>query len=102
MTPSGDPGERPHRPGRGRTPGEPRPGSGDRAALWVLLGFHLALEASLIAAGWTLVKYLPAMQLSPPQKVLCEVGIAAAFVAFGLRALALWRRLRKGGRSTLR
>jgi len=101
MTGSGAPGERPRRPERGRGGAEPEPGSSDRIALWTLLGFHVVLEVSLIAAGWTLVKYLPLMQLSPWQKVMFQVGIAAAFVAFGLRALALWRRLRRGGRSTL-
>jgi hypothetical protein len=94
-------GPRPRRPERGGPAREPQPGSGDRPALWALLAFHVALELTLVAAGWTLVKYLPAMQLSAAQKVMFEVGIAAAFVAFGLRALALWRRLRRGGRSTL-
>ena len=50
---------------------------------------------ALIAAGWTLYKYLPAMQLGTAQKVMFQVGLAAAFVAFGLRGLALWRRLRR-------
>jgi hypothetical protein len=67
--------------------------------LWVLLAFHVALEITLIAAGWTLVKYLPAMQLGAAQKVMFEVGLAAAFVAFGLRGLALWRRLRRSSRT---
>jgi hypothetical protein len=101
VTLSGGPGERPRRPERGSREREAQPGSSDRAALWALLALHVALEAVLIAAGWTLVKYLPAMQLSAAQKVMFQVGIAAAFVAFGLRALRLWRRLRKGGASTL-
>jgi hypothetical protein len=101
MTLGPGPGGRPRRPDPVRPRLEPSPGSGDRLALWTLLGFHVALEVTLLAAGWTLVKYLPAMQLSPWQKVVFELGIAAAFVAFGLRAFALWRRLRRGGRSTL-
>ena len=92
MRPS--PGQRPHRPDPGAPRQEPR-GAADRAALWVLLGFHVAIEAALIAAGWTLYKYLPAMQLGTAQKVMFQVGLAAAFVAFGLRGLALWRRLRR-------
>lgn len=83
-----------HRPDP-ETPRKEAPRSGaDRAALWVLLAFHAALEIALIAAGWTLYKYLPAMQLGTAQKVMFQVGLAAAFVAFGLRGLALWRRLR--------
>lgn len=89
------PGERPRRPERGRPRLDPPTGSGDRMALWALLVFHVILLITLVAAGWTLAKVLPAMQLSPLQKVVCQVGLAAAFVAFGLRALALWRRLRK-------
>jgi len=81
---------------------EPAGGTPDRATLWVLLALHVALEVTLIAAGWTLVKYLPTMALSAPQKVMFEVGLAAAFVAFGLRGLALWRRLRRGGAPTRR
>lgn len=63
--------------------------------LWALLAFHVILEITLVAAGWTLTKVLPTMQLSHLQKVMCQVGLAAAFVAFGLRALSLWRRLRR-------
>jgi len=74
---------------------EPAAGSADRAALWVLLGFHVVLELALIGAGWSLYKYLPAMQLGTAQKVMFQVGLAAAFVAFGLRGLALLRRLRR-------
>jgi hypothetical protein len=74
---------------------EPTAGSADRAALWVLLAFHGVLELALLAAGWSLYKYLPAMQLGAAQKVMFQVGLAAAFVAFGLRGLALWRRLRR-------
>ena len=84
-----------HRP-EPETPRQETPkGGADRAALWVLLAFHAALEMALIAAGWTLYKYLPAMQLGTAQKVMFQVGLAAAFVAFGLRGLALWRRLRR-------
>jgi len=84
-----------HRP-EPETPRKETPRSGaDRAALWVLLALHVALEITLIAAGWTLYKYLPAMQLGTAQKVMFQVGLAAAFVAFGLRGLALWRRLRR-------
>ena len=70
-------------------------GGADRAALWVLLASHVVLELALIVAGWSLYKYLPAMQLGTAQKVMFQVGLAAAFVAFGLRGLALWRRLRR-------
>jgi len=100
VTLTGGPGERPRRPEHARPRAEPPPGSPDRAALWLLLGFHVALEVALLAAGWTLVKYLPTIQLGAAQKVMFEVGLAAAFVAFGVRALALWRRLRRGGRAT--
>jgi hypothetical protein len=89
MTPLG------RRPELVRERKDPAQGSADRAALWTLLAFHVALEIALIAAGWTLVKYLPTMQLSGAQKAMFEVGLAAAFVAFGLRGLALWRRLRR-------
>jgi hypothetical protein len=101
VTPPGGPGPQSRRPERGIRGREIRPGSGDRAALWALLALHVALEVVLIAAGWTLVKYLPVMELSAAQKVMFQVGIAGAFVAFGLRALGLWQRLRKGGPSTL-
>ena len=88
-------GQRPQRPDHGAPrPGAPA-GGADRAALWVLLAFHGAIEIALIAAGWTLYKYLPTMQLGTAQKVMFQVGLAAAFVAFGLRGLALWRRLRR-------
>ena len=93
MTPFSGP--RPHRPTHGAPRQEPTAGSADRAALWVLLAFHVVLEAALIVAGWSLYKYLPAMQLGTTQKVMFQVGLAAAFVAFGLRGLALWRRLRR-------
>jgi hypothetical protein len=96
----GGPGARPERPRPGAPRRDPVPGSTDRATLWVLLALHVALEATLVAAGWTLVKYLPTMPLAPFQKVMFEVGLAAAFVAFGLRGLALWRRLRRGGPAT--
>ena len=98
----GGPGAKPERPRRGAPRREPVPGSPDRATLWVLLALHVALEVTLIAAGWTLVKYLPTMPLAPFQKVMFEVGLAAAFVVFGLRGLALWRRLRQGGPDTRR
>lgn len=93
MSPTGSRGERPRRPERARSRPNPPPGSGDRVALWALLAFHVLLEITLVAAGWTLAKALPAMQLSPLQQVMCQLGLAGAFVAFGLRALALWRRL---------
>ena len=98
----GGPGAKPERPRPGASRREPVPGSPDRATLWVLLALHVVLEASLIAAGWTLLKYLPTMPLAPFQKVMFEVGLAAAFVVFGLRGLALWRRLRQGGPDTRR
>jgi hypothetical protein len=74
---------------------EPSRGSTDRAALWALFATYLALETALVAAGWTLLKYLPNMQLPLAQKVMLQVGLLAAFVAFGWRGLSLWRRLRK-------
>jgi hypothetical protein len=74
---------------------EPSRGSTDRAALWTLFATYLALETALVAAGWTLLKYLPNMQLPLAQKVMLQVGLLAAFVAFGWRGLSLWRRLRK-------
>jgi len=88
-------GPRPQRPVPGAPRGKTPAGGADRAALWVLLAFHVVLELALIGAGWTLYKYLPAMQLGAAQKVMFQVGLAAAFVAFGLRGLALWRRLRR-------
>ncbi len=100
MTLPGSPGTRPERPVRGAGNRARAQGSTDRATLWTLLGLHVALEAGLVAAGWTLVKYLPTMPLSAAQKVMFEVGLAAAFVGFGLRGLALWRRLRRGGPET--
>jgi len=102
MSPVGVPGAKPERPRRGAPRREPRKGPTDQATLWVLLALHVALEATLIAAGWTLLKYLPTMPLAPLQKVMFEVGLAAAFVVFGLRGLALWRRLRRGGPDTRR
>lgn len=92
---TGSRGERPRRPERARPRADPPPRSGDRMALWALLAFNILLEITLVAAGWTLAKALPAMQLSPLQQVMCQLGLAGAFVAFGLRALALWRRLRR-------
>ena len=83
----------PRRPEPGR-PREPQ-SSTDRAALWTLLATYVALEVCLVAAGWTLNKYMPTMQLPVAQKVMFEVGLAAAFVAFGWRGLQLWRRIRK-------
>ena len=88
-------GGRPQRRDHGAPRQETPSGGTDRAALWVLLAFHVVLEVALIAAGWSLYKYLPAMQLSAAQKVMFQLGLAAAFVAFGLRGLALWRRLRR-------
>ena len=102
MSLSGGPETRGERPRRGAPRREPLKGATDRATLWVLLALHVALEVTLIAAGWTLLKYLPTMPLAPFQKVMFEVGLAAAFVAFGLRGLALWRRLRQGGPDTRR
>ena len=70
-------------------------GSTDRAALWTLLATYVALEAALVAAGWTLLKYLPNMHLPLAQKLMFQAGLLAAFVAFGWRGLSLWQRLRK-------
>ena len=83
------------RPESGRPRSEPPRGSTDRAALWTLFATYVALEVALVAAGWTLLKYMPTMQLPLAQKVMFQVGLAAAFVAFGWRGLQLWRRLRK-------
>ena len=79
----------------GRPRSEAPQGSTDRAALWTLLATYVALEIALVAAGWTLLKYLPNMQLPLVQKVMLQVGLLAAFVAFGWRGLSLWRRIRK-------
>jgi hypothetical protein len=65
----------------------------ERAALWLQLGVTLALEAAFLLAGWTLYKYLPALQIAPWQKVAFQVGLGLAFAAFGLRAIRLWQRL---------
>ncbi len=74
-----------------------RPASaGERAALWVQFGVTLALELAFAVAGWTLFKYLPYLTIEPWQKVGFQVLLGAAFVAFGLRGLRLWRRLRPG------
>lgn len=100
MTLPSGPSAPPERPVRGARTRPPTPGSTDRATLWVLLALHVALEAALLAAGWTLLKYLPTMPLSPPQKVMFQVGVAVAFVVFGLRGLALWRRLRRSDPET--
>jgi hypothetical protein len=100
MTPLGGPRvDRPRRPSR-RDPGDRILGPEDRLALWGLLVLHVALEAGLVVAGWTLYKYLGNIQLTPWQKVMFQVGLAAAFVWFGVRGLALWRQLRRGGYST--
>jgi len=56
---------------------------------------HAILLAALVLAGWTLLKFLPNMPLSPWQKAMFEVGIAASLVAFTVRAALLWRRLRR-------
>jgi len=64
-------------------------------ALWILLAVHGALLAALAMAGWTLLKYLPTLPLSPSQKAMFEIGIAAAIVVFSVRALLLLRRLRR-------
>lgn len=93
------------RPGSPRPPlgpgprREPVPGSGDRAALWILLGVHAILLATLLVAAWTLLKYLPTMPLSAWQKAMFQIGIGAALVAFGLRAALLWARLRRTPRA---
>ena len=86
---------RPPRPDFGRPRREAQRGTTDRAALWTLLATYVALEVALVAAGWTLLKYMPNMQLPAAQKVMLQVGLAAAFVAFGWRGIQLWRRLRK-------
>jgi len=69
-------------------------------ALWGLLVLHVALEVGLVVAGWTLYKYLGNIRLEPWQKVMFQVGLVAAFLWFGVRGLALWRQLRKGGPSS--
>ena len=67
----------------------------ERAALWLQLGVVAALEAAFLAAGWTLVKYLPALPIEPWQKVAFQAGLGLAFVAFGLRGVRIWRRLHR-------
>lgn len=69
------------------------PSPEERIGLWTQLGLVLALEAAFIVAGGTLRKYLPAMAIEPWQKVAFQVGLALAFLVFGLRAMRLWRRL---------
>ena len=73
------------------------PSPGERAALWLQLGVVAALEAAFLVAGWTLWKSMPALPIAPWQKVAFQVGLGLAFAAFGLRALRLWRRLRRPG-----
>ena len=88
---------RPDRPAPRRfDPAARPPSAGERAALWLQLGVTVALEVAFLVAGWTLVKYLPALAIEPWQKVAFQVGLGAAFLAFGLRGLRLWRRLRQG------
>ena len=76
-------------------PAAASPSAGERAALWLQLGVTLALEVAFLAAGWTLWKSLPGLPIEPWQKVAFQAGLALAFAAFGLRALRLWRRLRR-------
>jgi len=93
---TGPGGERfgaPPRLPRDAPPRRPVAGPGDRIALWILLAVHVALLAALGVAGWTLLKYLPTMPLTHSQKAMFEIGIAAAILAFGVRALLLLRRL---------
>lgn len=71
------------------------PSPAERVGLWLQLGLAVALEVAFLVAGWTLFKYLPALAIEPWQKVAFQVGLAAAFLAFGRRALLLWRRLRR-------
>ena len=89
-----------HRPGRPafrhRDPGAATPSAEERIALWLQLGLALILEVAFLVAGWTLHKYLPALGIEPWQKVAFQVGLGAAFLAFGLRARGLWRRLHAG------
>ncbi len=85
----------PPRPARGASQREPVAGSFDRGILWILLLVHGALLAALAIAGWTLLKYLPGMPLTSWQKAMFEIGIAAAFLAFSVRAALLVRRLRR-------
>lgn len=89
-----DDAPRPVRPPRRRFDPASRPPTGaERAALWIQFGFALALVASFLAAGWTLLKFLPGLPIEPWQKVMFEVGLGAALVVFGRRAVSLWRRL---------
>ena len=97
MTGPGGPGTRPGRSPQRADRDAPTPGAIDRAIQWVLLALHGALLASLVVAAWTLAKYLPGMPLSPLEKVMFQVGIGVALVAFGVRAVLLWRRLRRSG-----
>ena len=80
-------------PGRRFDPAGTPTSPAERAALWLQWGVTVALEAAFLVAGWTLYKYLPALQIAPWQKVAFQVGLGLAFAAFGLRALRLWRRL---------
>ena len=67
----------------------------ERVGLWLQLGLAVALETAFLLAGWTLYKSLPYLSIEPWQKVSFQVGLAAAFLVFALRALRLWRRLRQ-------
>jgi hypothetical protein len=85
----------PERPAPRRfDPGAHPPSDVERAALWLQLGLVLALEAAFLVAGWTLLKYLPGLAIAPWQKVAFQAGLGLAFVAFGMRGLRIWRRLR--------
>jgi len=66
-------------------------------SLWLQFGLVLALEGAFLLAGWTLFKSLPHLPIAPWQKVAFQVGLALAFVVFGLRARRLGRRLRQRG-----
>ena len=70
------------------------PSPAERVGLWVQLALVLALEAAFLVAGATLRKYLPTLAIAPWQKAAFQVGLALAFLVFGLRAMRLWRRLR--------
>lgn len=84
--------------GEGRARGRPGDPTGLERdwALWLLFLLHVALESALLVAGHTLFRLHSTLRLAPWQKLAFGFGIAAAFVVFGLRAVQLWRRLRRG------
>ena len=89
------PGSREREAARRREAAAPTPPAtpAERAALWLQLVLALTLEAAFLVAGWTLFKSLPYLPIEPWQKVAFQVGLAAAFVTFALRARRLWQRL---------